>query len=138
MKKIICLLTLLIGFSANAQSMNPGLWKTVTRYKVNGVPLSPSEDQDCISKSQAADVKTTLSNALAKKGCELTSWRLVGQQLDAELSCNKDGLEATGLVSGLVTPDRYDLVAKAKGTYKHIPSVATIELVGEHVGDCTP
>ena len=134
--KLLTLTLVFFGLHANAQSLNAGLWKARTNYKVNGIPLPHTEDEECISKSQAKDVKATLSSALQKRGCEFNSWKLVGQELNAELHCKKDGFEATGIVKGSVTPTRYDLITDAKGKYKSIPSIAQIHLVGDRIQDC--
>ena len=129
---------LLISSFAQAQSMQAGLWQAKTSLQLNGIPLPSSDDQECISKADAKDVKTTITKMLDKKGCSLTKWSLKGKKLEASLKCSKDDLEAEGRLQGTVTAKAYDLSGEADGSFKGIPSSATLKLAGQWLKACTP
>lgn len=136
MIRIIFVLLLLSSF-VQAQSLQAGLWRAKSSFDVNGIPLPDSEDEECISGELAKDVKATISKELKKKGCDLTKWSVKGQKLEASLKCNKDDLDATGTLKGTVTSKSYSLNGEAEGSYKMIPSFATLKLTGKWVKSCT-
>jgi hypothetical protein len=104
---------------------------------LNGVPLPASEDEDCIKSSQTQDAQSTIRKELKKQGCNLDSWVVKGQNLEASLTCKTDEIDAKGQLQGRFTAKSYNLNGEAKGTYqKMIPSKATITLTGQWVRDC--
>ena len=135
--KIILLSIFGFGMPALAQSLTPGVWKAQTSFKLNGIPLPPSDSEECVSKESAKDVKATISKELKKKGCELTKWKLKGEKLEAALTCQSDDLNAKGKITGKVTSKKYALNGEAEGTYKNmIPSSATLTLNGQWDKPC--
>lgn len=125
--------------SVQAVSMTPGLWKTTINVKLNGLPLPPSQSEECLSASETKDVKTTITKELKKKGCVLTKWNLKANQLNAALACKNEDLEANGKIQGSVTEKSYSLVGDAKGMYKNtLPSQATLSFKGEWDKSCSP
>lgn len=128
---------LLFNFSSEAQVLKPGVWKAKVSFKVNGIPLPSSEEEDCILPHEVKDVKSSITKNLKKKGCVLTKWNIKGQNLDAALTCDSEDLVATGTLKGQFTASSYKLNGEAKGTYKKmLPASAVIELKGEWLKAC--
>lgn len=132
---IVCLIGTSTSLS-RAESIQPGIWKAKTSFELNGLPLPASEDEECIQKNEAKDIKNTIARELKKKGCELTKWTIKNKKLDASLKCNNDDLEAEGRIQGTVSTKSYDLRGEAQGTYKMIPSFANLKLTGQWVKNC--
>lgn len=130
------LISLLISSVGYAQTLQPGLWRAKTSIELNGIPLPSSEDEECISKEDTKDAKGTISKELKKRGCSVTKWQLKGKKLDAAVKCQKDDLEAQGTLTGTVTQKTYDLKGEAEGSFKSIPSSATITLTGKWQSAC--
>ena len=137
MKKFLMTLITLSVFSATAQSLRPGVWKGRVSFKVDGIPMPPTEDEDCILPSEARDVKGSIVKNLTKKGCELTSWNVEGQNLTASLKCKSDEINAKGKLKGHFSKEDYTLKGDARGKYRNmLPTVATVELRGKWVKAC--
>ncbi len=123
--------------TANAQSLQPGLWKTKAHFKLSGVPLPSSENEECLTADEAKDPKSSIVKELKKNGCELTKWNLKGKNLQAALKCKNKELDAEGSLKGTVSSKSYSLDGEAEGTYQGmIPSTATLKLTGEWVKTC--
>jgi hypothetical protein len=138
MLKYLVIALLISPALVQAQTMKAGLWKAKSSFELNGLPLPSSEDEECISPDLAKDVKGTITKALKKQNCELTKWSLKGQKLEASLKCEKDDLKAEGTLKGTVTEKTYDLAGEAEGSFKMIPSSATLKLTGKWVKNCKP
>ncbi len=141
MKKLITILSftltsLFFLSSGWAQKMTPGLWEATSQFRVNGIPLPTSVDEECITKEMTQNLREKLLEELKGKGCKLDKWNLKKQNLEAELSCDKDDLKAKGQIKGQVTSKSYDLTGDAEGSYKGIPSVANIKLTGKWKAKC--
>jgi hypothetical protein len=136
--KWLGILVLFVAFSARAQSMKAGLWKAHSEFQVVGIPLPSSDDEQCVSKSQAKDVKRTLSAELAKKGCAITQWKLKNHKLEAALDCKNKDLKAKGTMKGTVTAEKYELFGEAEGSFKGLPTSATLRLTGTWTASCRP
>lgn len=138
MKQILLASILLMSLRVNAQSFEPGLWKSKESLELNGIPLPTSSDEECITKDQAKDAKATIEKELKRKGCLVTKWAFKNQRLDAAIKCDNNDMEATGKLSGPITSKSYDLKGEAKGTYKQLlPAVAQLVLTGQRVSACT-
>lgn len=137
MKSLMLLAVFFLSQTGLAQSMQPGLWRAKSTLVLNNLPLPASEDEECVSKSQAKDVKQTITKELSKKGCTIQKWNLKSQQLDATLNCKSKDLEAKGTLKGKVENKSYKLTGEAEGTYKMIPSFASLQLEGQWVKNCT-
>lgn len=139
MKKTALTIAMILFSSSllQAQSLEPGVWKAKTSFKLNGVPLPSSEDEECVSAGEAKDAKATIAKELKKKGCELTKWTIKGKKLEASLVCKSDELEAKGNLRGEFSKKSYELQGDAKGTYQNVlPSTATVQLSGQWVKAC--
>ncbi len=137
MKNIILISALLVSSQLSAQKLQSGLWKTSTSLDLNGIPLPASNDEECITKDQTKDVKTTIEKGLKKKGCTLTKWTVKGEKLKASLTCKNNDVDAEGELTGTVTKKSYNLNAEARGKYKGtIPATAEIQLKGQWVKNC--
>lgn len=122
---------------AHGQSMKPGLWKATSSFKLNGIPLPASENEDCISAGDAKDAKSAITKGLKKNGCELTKWSLKGQAFAAAVSCKTDDIKASGSVNGTVSSEKYSLTGEIDGSFKSIPAQATLVLDGKWIKSCS-
>lgn len=137
MKKIIFVLLFSFESFSLAQSMKPGLWKTNSSFKLNGIQLPGNETQACISADEAKDAKETITKSLKKDGCQLTKWAVKDRQLEAGVACNNKDIEARGSLRGTLAEKSYSLEGDAEGTFKKVlPSVATLKLTGTWVKGC--
>lgn len=127
---------LLFSPSLFAQNMKPGLWQAKTVLSLNGLQLPASDDQECITATEAKDAKQTIARELKKKGCDLTEWKLKGKSLEAKLKCQNEDFQAQGSLKGSVTDKSYELKGEAEGAFKMIPSFANIDLKGKWLKDC--
>lgn len=139
MKKNLAL-NILIGFlsfGSKAQTLDSGLWKTQTSFKLNGISLPAKEHEDCVSAEEAKDVKSTIVKALEKESCELTQWEVKKGKLKASLSCQNKDVDAKGKIHGQVSSKSYSLEGEAEGTYKKvIPSTVTVKISGQWIKKC--
>lgn len=129
--------TFFFGTQIYAQSFEPGLWKSKESLELNGVPLSPSSGEDCITAKEAKDAKATIEKELKQQGCSVVKWSVKNQKLDAAIKCDNDEMEAVGKLKGKFSRKSYELVGEAEGTIKKIlPAVAVLRLSGEWVKSC--
>lgn len=136
--RLLFICSLFLSVKLYAQSFEPGLWKSKESVKVAGIPLPSTSDEECLTSAQTKDAKATIEKELNKKGCQLNSWAIKNQKLDASITCKNKDLDATGKLGGDFTSKRYELKGKAEGTYKQmIPAVADISLSGQWVKKCT-
>ncbi|MCC2677825.1 MAG: hypothetical protein K0R29_401 [Pseudobdellovibrio sp.] len=132
----VVLLGILISLQAPAQKFVPGLWKSRTTLRLNGIPMPDSRSENCISDTQAKDARATLEEELKKQGCFLTKWQVNNKNLEADVKCDNQNLLANGKLSGPFTESKYELRGEAKGKYKRaLPSIAAITMTGEWVAD---
>jgi hypothetical protein len=132
MKTLAFLTILTLSGQLMAQSFEPGLWKSKASFKLNGIPMPPAKDENCVGKAEAKNAKSSIENALRRQGCELKNWIVKDHQLTADLSCKNKDVDAVGTLKGDISPKSYDLKGEARGKYrKALPSVASIELTGE-------
>ncbi len=136
---VLLFLGVLVGLTSQAQVLKPGIWKAKASFKVNGLPLPSSDEEDCVLPHEVKDVKASITKNLKKNGCVLTKWDVKNKNIDAALSCDSDDLVATGTIKGSYTVSSYKLDGEAKGTYKKmLPASAVIELRGEWLKACEP
>ena len=129
--------TSLLALSAQAQSLQAGLWKTKSVFVVSGVTLPSSEGEDCVTTEEAKDIKLTITKELKKNGCTLESWKTKASSLEASLTCKNDQLDAKGTLGGPFTTKTYTLAGKAKGViHGSIPASADIKLTGVWTKEC--
>jgi len=127
---------ILISLQVPAQKFEPGLWKSRTTLRLNGIPMPDSRADNCITDKQAKNARATIEEELKKQGCFLTKWEVKKEKLDADVKCDNENLEANGKLQGPFSEKEYDLKGEAKGKYKRIlPSVAAITMTGEWVAD---
>lgn len=136
MKSLCFILLSLFAGSAFAQAIRPGIWHAETSVKLNGISLPGSENEECIPKAKARDLKATISKDLKDKGCELTAWKVKKKKLEASLRCKTDDIEADGQLAGDVTDKMYDLTGEASGKWKSIPASVSLHLVGKWISKC--
>lgn len=137
MKTLLLLVCLSISNYAFSQALDAGLWKAKSNFSINGLPLPASENEECITKAEAKDIKATITKDLRKNNCVLDAWKASGGKLEASLTCKTDELEASGKIRGTYTAKSYDLTGEANGTYqKSIPASAVIKLKGQWTKTC--
>lgn len=130
----LLLLGILFSLQAPAQKFVPGLWKSRTTLRLNGIPMPDSRAENCITNKQAKNARATIENQLKSQGCYLTKWEVKEKNLDADVKCDNKDLEANGKLRGPFSERKYDLKGEARGKYKRIlPSIAAITLTGEWV-----
>lgn len=128
---------LLLNLSVQAQTLKPGVWKGKVTFRVNGIPLPSTQDEDCILPHEVKNIKSSISKNLKKRGCSLTKWDIKGQKLEAALICKNKELDATGSMHGNFTEKHYKLEGEASGTYREmLPASATLVLQGDWVKTC--
>jgi len=128
---------LLCALTLNAQSLKPGVWKAKSSFQLNGIQLPSSEDEECVTATEAKDAKSTITKELKKNGCELTKWSVKGKKIEASLICKNNDLDAKGNLHGQFSQNNYELEGDAKGTYQGVlPSSATMKLSGQWVKAC--
>ena len=127
---------MLFSSMALAQSIQPGIWQADSTLVINGLALPSSQQNDCVTASDAKDIKKTIMKELEKKGCAPLKWIVKDQQIEVSLLCAKSGLEAKGNLHGSVNSKNYQLSGEAEGTYEGIPSHANIELKGKWMKSC--
>lgn len=136
MKKLVVLL-LFLNPVVKAQSLEPGLWKAKTTFKVGDLSLPPSEDEECISTAEAKDAKGTITKELKRNGCKLLTWKVTGSQLEVSLTCTNEQIDAKGTLRGHFSAKNYELNGDAEGTYQGvIPATATLKLTGQWAKAC--
>lgn len=134
----ILILLLNFHFPSFAQSIEPGLWKDNSRFIVNGLTLPHGEQEECITKEQAKDVRTAITKDLKKIGCLISKWKTKGSSIEASLNCKTDEIEASGVVKGNFTKKSYELNGEAEGSIKEVlPATATVRLRGQWMGACS-
>lgn len=137
MNKLVLLALLFMNFKVEAQSFEPGLWKSKESLVINGIPLPSSTDEECITKAQAKDAKATLEKELKRKGCSITQWSYKNNSLEAGIKCKNSDMDAVGKIRGSFTNKSYNLTGEAKGTYKNVlPALARLKLSGERKAVC--
>lgn len=134
---MIQLLILILSSVSFAQSVQPGVWQADSSLEVSGFELPPSHEQQCLSASEAKDIKKTITKELESLGCKSTRWSVKGERLDVSLKCVRSDLVASGNLHGNVTAKSYDLTGEAEGTYQSIPTEATIKLKGKWLKACS-
>ncbi|MEK6773111.1 MAG: DUF3617 family protein [Bdellovibrionota bacterium] len=127
---------LLFSSVLNAQSVEPGIWQADSSFEINGIPLPDSQEKECITADEAKDIKKTITMELGRHGCASTKWVVKDKKVEVSLKCTKSGLEATGNLRGNVSAKNYNLKGEAEGTYKNIPSEASIVLKGKWIKSC--
>ncbi len=128
---------LFLSSASHAQSVEPGIWEADMSVAVNGIPLPPSHQSECVSAVEARDIKKSILKELEKNGCVSTKWVTKADKVDISLKCTQSGLEATGTMQGAVTAKSYTLNGEAEGTYQNIPSRAKLTLRGKWVKSCS-
>ena len=140
MNRIILTLLIISLFNLSysfAQSLDPGLWKVKSEFKLNGIPLPTSDNEDCITAAEAHDAKTTVMKELKRNDCTILNWKVKGKNLTATIKCKTSEIQAEGTLTGQFSARNYHLSGSAKGTYQGIiPSEATLKLDGSWLRDC--
>ncbi len=130
-------ITLSSGSALLAQQLAPGMWKVKTDFKLNGISLPTTDDEECITAAEAKDAKTTVAKELKRNDCELKNWKVKGKNLEASISCKRSEIEAEGILKGTFNEKSYELFGEAAGTFQGIiPSTATLKLIGTWVKTC--
>lgn len=136
MKKVLAIAILLSASMAHGHAIQAGWWRAENSVKLNGIPLPGSENEECISKSKAKDLKATIAKDLKGKGCELTQWKVKNKKLAASLICKNDDIDAKGDLAGDVTDKMYDLKGEASGKWKALPATVAVHMKGNWVSAC--
>ena len=125
-----------VSLASDAQTMDAGLWQADSVVNIEGIPLPSSQDKECITKSQAKDIRKTISTELGKQGCKINKWSLRAEKLQASVTCDNHDIEASGDLTGTVKAKSYNISGTAAGNYKSIPATANISLKGKWLSAC--
>lgn len=129
-------MSLTMNETAMANSIHPGIWKASSQVHLNSISLPSTETEECVSKKDAKDLKTTLSKDLKEKGCELTEWLIKKNKLTAGLKCKNDDIDAEGQLQGRVDAKSYELTGDARGHYNGMRASVEVKFTGQYVGPC--
>lgn len=139
MKKLLFIVVAFLTTQTFSQSMEPGLWKSKKSFELAGIDMPSTSGEECITKGEAKDARSTIEKELKKQGCSLTKWTVKNKKLEASVDCKNNDLDAKGELRGEFSKKNYDIKGEVKGKYKRaIPAVAKINLTGEWVNKaCT-
>ena len=120
-----------------AQSLDPGIWKVKTEFKLDGIPLPTSDDEQCITPAEAQDAKATVTKELKRNNCIILTWKVAGKNLTAQIKCETPEIQAEGALRGTFSAKSYQLTGAASGTYQGIiPAKTTLKLNGNWISAC--
>ncbi|MFZ3229548.1 MAG: DUF3617 family protein [Pseudobdellovibrio sp.] len=126
-----------ISLHVFAQNLKPGLWSANAAFEINGIPMPPSKETECLSKSQTNDAKGTIEKSLKQNNCVLTKWKLNEKKLLASVSCKNKDYDAKGDLHGKFDNKSYNLTGDITGTHFLFgEATATVNLSGQWLKDC--
>lgn len=131
--------SLFLTTQLQAQSFEPGIWKSKESIKLNGLPFPAPDGEECISAAQAGDARAAIAAELKRIDCNITKWEAKDQKLDLAVSCDNKNFNATGNLKGTFTRKSYDLKGDANGSIRQtIPAVVEMHLTGQWLRACPP
>jgi hypothetical protein len=135
----ICLGLWMAVPAAQADGIEPGLWKITTRQLMNGAPTPPQVTTRCLTPEQARDPGMTFSPQFGgvNTDCERRDYQASGERVSWRLQC-RGQLEMD--VAGefiFETARNYTATITTKGAMAgQVVMRSTSALEGEHIGEC--
>jgi hypothetical protein len=133
----ICI-CLLVASAAQADGIEPGLWRITTRQLMNGAP-TPQVTTRCLSPEQARDPGMTFSPQFGgvNTDCERRDYQAGGERVSWRLQCR--GQFEMDVAGEFIfeTARHYTATITTKGSMAgQIVMNSTSALEGEHIGEC--
>lgn len=131
-------LFLALGGPANAEGLQPGLWRVTSTPEVRGAPAPPQVKSRCLTPEEASDLDKTFSpeSRTQNSACERIEHELTGTRLRWRLQCTGQmSMDVTGTFD-FDMPQHYSAVVTTKASIggQNMDSRVTIE--GERIGEC--
>jgi hypothetical protein len=123
--------------SAEAQTVQPGLWRSKSKMQAGGIPGLPAgmdqdgEDETCVTPAEAKDPARAFTQQGDAPGCKQSA-KWAGSQLNFEIKCTGAEPSTTKGTFTFDSPTRY------RGTMTTTmlgPSI-TMQIEGQRVGEC--
>lgn len=103
---------------ARAQTINPGLWKAKTVIKLNTLALPAIDVDDCISASEAKDIRKYIQeNLIPETQCVIKTWDYKKPDLKVTLTCSNSQYDSKGELKGKVTEKAFNIAGTLSGTH---------------------
>jgi len=131
-------LFLALGCPADADGLQPGLWKVTSTPEVRGVPAPPQVKTRCLTPEEASDVDKTFSPALRTQNstCERVEHEVTGTTLKWRLQCTGQmSMDVTGTFD-FDTPQHYRAMVTTKASIGGQTMDSRVTIEGERMGEC--
>jgi hypothetical protein len=137
--RLTAIAALLAATPALADTIDPGLWKIITRTATGGVIGPPHESSKCLTAAQTHDLATTFSPVpeTVNSACAPIERHLEGPHLDWHLVCKGQlDMELTGEFN-FDSPHHYTATVQTKAMMGGMPMVDSQNtLEGQWVSEC--
>jgi hypothetical protein len=123
---------------AEADGIQPGLWKVTSTPQVNGAPAPPQVKTRCLTPEEASDVDKTFSpeSRTQNAACERVEHEMTGTRLKWRLQCTGQmAMEVTGAFE-FDTPQHYSAVVTTKASIGPQTMNSGVTIEGERTGEC--
>jgi hypothetical protein len=125
--------------AAADESIEPGQWKITTKTLMNGGVMPPQVKARCLTPEQAGDLGKTFGPVMTMTNstCERTAYDATGRRLKWHMQCKGQlDMDVAGDFN-FDTPSHYTATVVTKAWMAGmLMNDVTMELEGEHVGDC--
>jgi hypothetical protein len=134
-----CIGLLLAAPGAQADGIEPGLWRITTRQPMNGAPSPPQVATRCLTPEQARDPGETFSPQFGgvNTDCERRDYQASGERVSWRLQCR--GQFEMDVAGEFIfeTARHYTATITTKGSMAgQVVMNSTSALDGEHIGEC--
>ena len=137
--RVTAVAALLAATPALADTIDPGLWKIITRTATGGVIGPPHESSKCLTAAQTHDLATTFSPVAEtiNSACSPIERHLDGERLNWHLVCKGQlDMELTGEFD-FDSPHHYTATVQTKAVIGGMPMVDSQNtLEGQWVSEC--
>ncbi len=124
---------------SGAAPFTPGMWHSEATFKLNGVPMPSTDDDNCVSAKEAKEPKEAIAESLKRNDCTLTEWKMKKSTVNAVVNCKNDQLEAQGILKGHFDKKSYNLAGDITGKHKFLGKArASVVFDGRWTGECRP
>jgi len=123
---------------ASAQTITPGLWKAKSKITVGGMTMPLFDTNDCISSSEAKDIKKYIQeNLIPETQCTITKWDYKKPDLKVTLTCENSQYKAKGNLSGTVTDKEFKIAGTLDGDHVVMGEVSVgVDYKGTYTKAC--
>ncbi|MBU6456629.1 MAG: DUF3617 family protein [Bradyrhizobium sp.] len=121
------------------ESIEPGQWKITTKIRTNGGTMPPEVKARCLTPEQAGDLGKTFGPVMTMTNstCERTAYDATGRRLKWRMQCRGQiDMDVAGDFD-FDTSSHYTATVVTKAWMAGmLMNDVTMELEGEHLGDC--